>query len=89
MIGIVKSEPSTADTFVARLIRMGVSRVWLTGPIPDKEVRLEHPDLPGVLIIPIPHELKLYPDSEYRVGEHLIERLASALETERNTPHGD
>ena len=79
---------AAVDAFIGQLVNLGVSSTHVverTGE--DQEVRIEHPELPGVLIIPISYDT--YVQGAGAIGDYIIERLASALAEERNTPHGD
>lgn len=73
-----------ADALMAELITMGVTRAYVAGGAPVREVRLEHPDLPGMLIIPAQDTA-----DNTVIKDRIIDTLASALAEERTTPHGD
>jgi hypothetical protein len=76
------------DARIATLVTMGVTRTYITENLPDREVRIEHPDLPGVLIIPIGLWLS-GSFSEAAMFEYITTKLADALAREKGTPHGD
>jgi hypothetical protein len=79
---------ATAASVIAELLFMGATRTYITDRAVEREVQIEHPELPGVLIIPITGELLTTTDDEL-VGHHIVDTLALALVEERNTPHGD
>jgi hypothetical protein len=82
------AETESAMT-VAKLIGMGATKTTIVDRLGfTREVHIEHPELPGVLIIPIDDELRRHPD-ERSAGTAIINKLASALAEERNTPNGD